>query len=77
MVRGVGGKGLANIMRHIKGLRFPTTKEAIILRVQANTEEPGMPDTEQVLEVLHTLADNQSFATPAEILKAIKQQSKG
>ena len=66
MARGVGGKGPANVMRHTKGISFPVSKSDLISHAKKG---PG-PDTDQVIEVLEQLPD-QEYSTPAEILKAI------
>lgn len=68
MARGVGGRGPANIMKHTKGLKYPTTKQQIIENARKG---PG-PDTEEVLKVLEQIPD-QEYASPAQIMKAVGQ----
>lgn len=66
MARGVGGIGPANIMKHIKGIHFPASKQDIV-----NTAKNGPgPDTDRVLEVLSKIPEDQ-YPSPAQILKAI------
>lgn len=66
MARGVGGKGPANIMKHIKGLHFPATKQEII----ENAKKAPGPDTDEVINVLEKIPDGE-YGTPPEILKAV------
>jgi hypothetical protein len=66
MARGVGGIGPANIMKHIKGIHFPASKDDIL---EIAKKGPG-PDTDKVLSVLEKISD-QEYNSPAEILKAI------
>ncbi len=42
MARGVGGQGPANIMAHIRGLKFPASKRQILQHI----EQGEGPDTE-------------------------------
>lgn len=66
MARGVGGIGPANIMKHMKGIKFPASKKDIL---DTARKGPG-PDTDKVLEVLDKIPD-QEYKTLPEILKAI------
>lgn len=66
MARNTGGKSPINIMRHTKGLSYPTTKEKIVKNAQNG---PG-PDTEQVVGVLEKIPEKE-YRSPAEILKEI------
>lgn len=66
MARGVGGRGPANIMKHIKGIHFPATKEAIVNQAM---QGPG-PDRDLVIEVLQQIPEKE-YASPAEIMKEI------
>ena len=66
MARAVGGRGPANIMRHMKGIKFPVNKSGILEHVKKG---PG-PDTDQVLEALQQIPEGQ-YDSPAKILKAI------
>ena len=66
MAKGVGGRGPANIMKHIKGLKFPATKEQIVSHV----EKAEGPDTDVVLEVVRKLPEME-YPTPAQILKQV------
>jgi len=65
MARAIGGKSPINIMRHMKGLKFPTTKDKIL----ENAKNGPGPDTDQVIEVLQKIPE-QEYPTPAQILKA-------
>ncbi|MHB0977273.1 MAG: DUF2795 domain-containing protein [Candidatus Aquicultorales bacterium] len=64
MTRGVGGHGPANIMKHLKGIHFPASKDAIVSHAQ---QGPG-PDTGDVMDTLNKIPDKQ-YNSPAEILK--------
>ncbi len=66
MARGVGGHGPANIMKHIKGTSFPTSKREIVQRAKVG---PG-PDTRDVVDVLNKIEDKE-YNSPAEIMKEI------
>jgi hypothetical protein len=66
MARGVGGRGPANIMKHLKGIHFPVSKDQIIDHIKTG---PG-PDTQDVLSVVEKI-DDQEYRSPAEILKAV------
>lgn len=66
MAKGVGGRGPANIMKHMKGIHFPLSKDDILSHVQNG---PG-PDTESVMEVLGQIPEKQ-YASPAEIMKEV------
>lgn len=66
MTRGVGGRGPANIMKHLKGIHFPIDKNGIINHVKNG---PG-PDTNDVVEVLNRIEDKE-YPSPAEILKQV------
>ena len=66
MARGVGGRGPANIMKHIKGIKFPASREAIIRQA----ENGEGPDTDKVLEVLRQLPERE-YPAPSEILKEV------
>jgi len=64
--RGVGGRGPANIMRHMKGISFPASKEIIL----ATAKGGQGPDTDQVLKVLEQIPEKE-YTSPAEILKEV------
>lgn len=66
MARGVGGIGPANIMKHMKGIKFPASKQDILDTAKGG---PG-PDTDKVIGVLEKIPD-QEYNSPAEILKAV------
>jgi hypothetical protein len=66
MARGVGGIGPANIMKHIKGIHFPASKEDIVNQVKKG---PG-PDTDKVLEIVNKLPEME-YPSPAQILKEV------
>ncbi len=72
MTRGVGGRGPANIMHHIKGIKFPATKQDLITCAQRHAGEMGYPDTEQVIVVFQSL-DQDEFNTVAEVMKSAKR----
>ncbi len=71
MARGVGGHGPANIMKHIKGITFPTTKEDIVNRAK-NGEGP---DTEDIVDVLGKIGEKE-YTSPAEIMKEVGRVSR-
>lgn len=66
MTRGVGGRGPANIMSHLKGIDFPASK-ADILRTARGGQGP---DTSTVLDVLQRI-DDREYNSPAEVMKQI------
>jgi hypothetical protein len=66
MARGVGGVGPANIMKHMKGIHFPASKEDILATAKKG---PG-PDTDKVLGILQQIPD-QTYNTLPDILKAV------
>lgn len=66
MARGVGGHGPANIMKHLKGIKFPVDKNKIV-----ETARHGEgPDTDEVVEVLNNIPEKE-YNSPAEIMKEI------
>jgi hypothetical protein len=66
MARGVGGHGPANIMKHLKGISFPASKERIVKQAE---QGPG-PDKEEVLDILNKISEKE-YRSPAEIMKEI------
>ena len=66
MARGVGGRGPANIMKHMKGIHFPISKKEIVEHVKKG---PG-PDTGEVVSVVEGI-DDKTYNSPAEIMKAV------
>jgi hypothetical protein len=66
MTRGVGGRGPANIMKHLKGIHFPVTKNGIL----KHAEHAEGPDTDRVMEALTEIEDRE-YPSAAEILKQI------
>ncbi len=48
MARGAGGHGPANIMKHLKGIDFPSDKKKVMDHAK---EAPG-PNTDEVMEIL-------------------------
>jgi len=66
MARGVGGHGPANIMKHLKGISFPASKQDIL-----NHAENGEgPDTREVIDVLRQINDGE-YGSPADIMKEV------
>jgi hypothetical protein len=66
MTRGVGGKGPANIMKHLGGINFPAHKDDII----EHARQGEGPDTDAVLGVLNQIEDRE-YTSPAEVLKQV------
>ena len=66
MARGVGGIGPANVMKHLKGIHFPTKKNDIL---ELAKKGPG-PDTDKVISVLDKIEDRE-YLSVAEIMKEI------
>ncbi len=66
MARGVGGHGPANIMKHLKGIDFPSDKK----KVMEHAKNAEGPDTEDVLEILKQLPEK-TYHSPAEIMKEV------
>lgn len=71
MARAVGGRGPANIMKHMKGIHFPATKSEI---VDIAKKAQGV-DTDMVVEVLGKLPD-QEYSSLPEILKQVGKINK-
>jgi hypothetical protein len=71
MTRGVGGRGPANIMKHMKGLSFPADKKSII----NNATKALGPDTEMVLEVIGEFPDR-IYTSSQEILREFGKRNK-
>ncbi len=70
MARGVGGIGPANVMRHLKGIHFPATKEDILKVAESNKDRPGMPDPVKVGSILDQLPEK-DYLSVSEIMKEI------
>lgn len=69
MPRGVGGRGPANIAKHLKGIKFP--KGGITRAdITAHAKQATGPDTEEVIAVLEKIEDRR-YHSPAEVLKAV------
>ena len=66
MTRGVGGHGPANIMKHLKGIHFPATKEDILSYAKGGEG----PDTKDVVSVLRKIDDGE-YDSPADIMKQV------
>ena len=66
MARGVGGRGPANIMKHLSGVHFPAGKQDILDQAR----QSSAPDSGQVLDVLRQI-DDREYDSPAEILKQV------
>ncbi len=66
MARGVGGHGPANIMKHLKGIKFPTNKNQVL---DLARKGPGT-DTSEVVDVLSRIGDKK-YNSVAEIMKEI------
>jgi hypothetical protein len=64
--RGVGGRGAANIMKHLKGIHFPVDKAAIIDHAQRSPA----PDTDAVVDALSQIPDG-VYTSMAHILKTV------
>ncbi|OQA03864.1 MAG: hypothetical protein BWY68_00612 [bacterium ADurb.Bin400] len=66
MPRGVGGRGPANIQKHLKGTSYPASKNSLVERAKSG---PG-PDTGDVVGVLEKIPDRE-YASPADVMKEI------
>lgn len=66
MARGVGGRGPANIMQHLKGIDFPASKDDLI--DHASMSEG--PDTDDVVNVLQQI-DDRDYRSPAEVMEQV------
>lgn len=69
MPRGVGGRGPANIMKHLKGISFPVNKEKII----ALAKNGQGPDTTEVVDALSGI-DAQVYYSSPEIMREIRKK---
>lgn len=61
MAREVKGTSPINIMKHLKGIKFPMSKDGIVKLAQ---EKSGLNDTGQVVEVLSNIPDKSYNALP-------------
>ena len=66
MTRGVGGHGVANIMKHLKHIQFPADKQAILACARNG---PG-PNTRIVLGLLSRIPDR-LYSSPSEIARVV------
>jgi len=66
MPKGVGGRGPANIMKHLKGINFPVDKEKII-ELAKNGQGP---DTDDVADALNNITA-QIYYSSSEIMREI------
>jgi hypothetical protein len=66
MTRGVGGHGPANIMKHLKGMHFPASKDDILNHARSGAG----PDTGAVMDVLEQI-DNRQYDSPAGIMHEV------
>lgn len=66
MTRGLGGKGPANIMKHLKHIAFPADKNKILAYAKNG---PG-PDTRKVLEMLSQISEK-TYRSPSEIVREV------
>jgi hypothetical protein len=72
MARGVGGEGPANIMKHMKGIKFPADKQKLIEHAR-NGEGP---DTDEVVDFLGKIPE-QEYNTAADVTKAVGAVDRG
>lgn len=66
MARGVGGRGPANIMQHLKGIDFPASKDDIVDHASMGEG----PDTDDVVNVLQQI-DDRDYNSPAEVMEQV------
>jgi len=67
MAREVKGTSPINIMKHLKGIKFPMDKNRIVGLAK---EKSGLNDTDQVVDVLNQIPDKSYNALP-EITKEV------
>ncbi|MCK6528254.1 DUF2795 domain-containing protein [Myxococcota bacterium] len=61
--RGLGGASPSNILAHLKGLDFPSTRDDLVEQARKNKASPG------VISQLERL-DQEEFGGPQDVLKA-------
>lgn len=60
------GHSPANIMKHLKGIDFPVSKEQML----SHDEHAPGPDKDEVLETLKHLPEKE-YRSPAEVMKEV------
>lgn len=66
MTRGVGGESPANIQTYLKGVDYPSDKQALLKKAQQN----GAPD--EVIKTIDSFED-QEYGGPQDVMKAYGQ----
>ncbi|MEG3192849.1 DUF2795 domain-containing protein [Lysobacter sp. D1-1-M9] len=66
MTRGVGGESPANIQTYLKGVDYPSDKQALLKQAQQN----GAPD--EVIRTIDSFED-QEYGGPQDVMKAYGQ----
>lgn len=66
MTRGVGGESPANIQTYLKGVDYPSDKQALLKKAQQN----GAPD--EVIRTIDSFED-QEYGGPQDVMKAYGQ----
>ncbi len=69
MARGMGGRGPANVMEHLKGIEFPASKNDLV----EHAREGKGPDTDEVVNALEKLPDRQ-YNSPADVMHEVGEE---
>lgn len=69
MARGVGGRGPANIMRHLRGISFPVRKSEILEHAREKEYEDGYKNTQQICTLFECLPERY-YASVSDVLKS-------
>jgi hypothetical protein len=64
MTQGLAGYPSVNVTRHLEGMRFPASKDDLLLRARDNGAGQDM------LEVLESFPEGKEFETLADVVKA-------
>ena len=63
MTRGLGGNSPANVQFYLKGVEYPTDKQALVEQARRNDAPPEVMDTIQRL-------DRDQYGGPQDVMKA-------
>lgn len=66
MAQGMGGHSTSNVMHHLKGVKFPATRDDLTKLAKTNHAD------KDILEVIGNMPDEE-YANVAEVLKGVGQ----
>jgi hypothetical protein len=64
MAQGLGGHSSVNVTHHLEGMRFPASKEDLLVRARDNGAG------QDTLEVLESFPNGEEFGSLADVVKA-------